>query len=181
CPALGQRPVALFFSRLHRKKRLRELIDLWIAEPRGNWMLLIVGLPEDYTVAEINHWIGAAGAESSIAVFDGTGRPSPFAAASLFLLPSHSENFGLVIAEALAAGVPALVTDSTPWQGLPAHDAGWCVSWKEYPATLRAALATEATMLRQMGAKGRAWMASDFTWEKSARILTEFYRELQHG
>lgn len=181
CPALGQRPVALFFSRLHRKKRLRELIDLWIAEPRGDWMLLIVGLPEDYTVAEINHWISAAGAESSIAVFDGTGRPSPFAAAALFLLPSHSENFGLVIAEALAAGVPALVTDSTPWQGLSAQDAGWCVSWNEYPNTLRTALATDGAMLRQMGAKGRAWMASDFTWEKSARILTEFYRELQHG
>ncbi len=181
CPASGQRPVALFFSRLHRKKRLRELIDLWCAEPRGDWFLLIVGVPEDYSVAEVEGWIAKAGAQGNVAVFDGSTRPAPIGVASLFLLPSHSENFGLVIAEALAAGVPALVTHSTPWQGLSSQNAGWCVSWEEYPNTLRAALATEAALLAQLGTNGRAWMARDFTWEKSARLLTEFYRELPHG
>src|SRR2546430_12699827 len=56
----------------------------------------------------------------SVQAFDGTGVPPPYAVASLFLLPSHSENFGLVIAEAMAHGVPPLVTDTTPKKTLNA-------------------------------------------------------------
>jgi glycosyltransferase involved in cell wall biosynthesis len=105
CPATRTRPVALFYSRFHRKKRLRELIDLWLSAPRGDWLLLIVGVAEDCTAAELSASITAAGAADRVAVFDGAGRPPPYAVASLFVLPSHSENFGLVIAEALAASV----------------------------------------------------------------------------
>ena len=90
CPALRQRPVALFYSRFHRKKRLQELIALWLSAPRGDWLLLIAGVTEDYTVAELKATVAAAGAQDRIAVFDGAGRPPPYAAASLFLLPSHS-------------------------------------------------------------------------------------------
>ena len=64
CPATINRPVALFYSRFHRKKRLRELFNLWVAAPRGDWLLLIAGVPEEYSVAEVQGWIKAAtGAE----------------------------------------------------------------------------------------------------------------------
>jgi glycosyltransferase involved in cell wall biosynthesis len=181
CPATRTRPVALFYSRFHQKKRLRELLDLWLASPRGDWLLLIAGLPEGYSVAEIDGWIAAAGARERAAVFDGTDRPPPYAVASLFLLPSHSENFGLVIAEALAAGVPALVTDTTPWRGLAAHEAGWCVPWTDYAATLDATLLRPAGDLSTMGARGRAWMAREFSWERAGRLLLEFYTHLRRG
>ncbi len=178
CPATRQRPVALFYSRFHRKKRLRELIDLWLSTPRGDWLLLIVGLPEDYTAADLAATVAAAGAADRIAVFDGTGRPPPYAVASLFLLPSHSENFGLVIAESLAAGVPALVTDSTPWSRLAPEASGWCVPWEDFAATLASALATSPAELQAMGRRGRAWAARDFSWERAARLLRDFYQHL---
>ncbi len=181
CPATRSRPVALFYSRFHRKKRLRELLDLWLSAPRGDWLLLLVGVPEEYSVAEINGWIRSAGAQDRVAVFDGTNQPPPYGAASLFLLPSHSENFGLVIAEALAAGVPALVTDTTPWRGLAAHEAGGCVPWTNYADTLGAVLARPSAELAAMGARGRAWMAQEFSWERAARLLLEFYARLAHG
>jgi glycosyltransferase involved in cell wall biosynthesis len=181
CPATGQRRVALFYSRFHRKKRLRELFDLWLAAPRGDWLLLLVGVPEEYPLAEVSGWIETAGARDRIAVFDGAGRPPPFAAASLFLLPSHSENFGLVIAEALAAGVPALVTDATPWGGLAPNQAGWCVPWNGYRAALDTALQLPAEELAAMGARGREWAAREFTWERSGRLLLEFYRQLRNA
>lgn len=180
CPALRDRRVAVFYSRYHRKKRVRELLDLWRTAPRGDWFLLFVGVAEEYDAAEINSWIRAAGAESHAAAFDGAAVPPPFGIASLFLLPSHSENFGLVIAEALAAGVPALVTDTTPWSELPAHEAGWCVPWEAWPAALAAALAESPATLQRRGAAGRAWVQRDFTWESSARLLAEFYRHLGH-
>lgn len=181
CPAPGERPVALFYSRFHRKKRLRELLDLWLTEDRAPWFLLLVGVPEEYSVAEVEGWIHARGAEAQVAVFDGVARPPPYAVASLCLLPSHSENFGLVIAEALATGVPALVTDGTPWGALAAHGAGWCVPWADYAATLRAALALSQEELAARGAAGRAWAAEAFAWEQSAARLREFYQHLRHG
>ena len=179
CPATKTRPVALFYSRFHRKKRLRELIDLWLSAPRANWLLLIVGIAEDYTVVEINSWIAAAGATERIAVFDGADRPAPYAVAALFVLPSHSENFGLVIAEALAAGVPALVTDTTPWTGLAVQGCGWCVPWEKYAATLATALTAQPRELAAMGRCGRDWAAREFSWERAARLLREFYHHLR--
>lgn len=180
CPALAGRRVALFYSRFHRKKRVRELIDLWASAPRGDWVLLLAGLPEEYSVAELQPHAARAGA-TGIVVADSTGLPAPYAVAELFLLPSHSENFGLVVAEALAAGVPALVTDTTPWRALPANEAGWCVPWPDYPRALDQALALPAARLAALGSKGRAWVAQDFTWELAAARLLEFYRQLRHA
>ena len=181
CPAARSRPVALFYSRFHRKKRLRELMDLWLSAPRGDWLLLIAGVAEDYTAAELTAHIAAAGGADRIVVFDGAGQPAPYAVASLFVLPSHSENFGLVIAEALAAGVPALVTDTTPWSGLAANQCGWCVPWASFGATLTAALAIRPAELEAMGRRGRDWAARDFSWARAARLLGEFYRHLSDG
>jgi len=180
CPAARQRPVALFYSRFHRKKRLRELIDLWLSAPRGDWLLLIAGLAEDYTADGLGAEIAARKAQGRIAVFDGADRPPPYAAASLFVLPSHSENFALVVAEALAAGVPALVTDTTPWRELAAQHCGWCVPWERFGATLDTALATPLRELQAMGASGRAWVAREYSWDQAAKLLSAFYQQLRH-
>jgi glycosyltransferase involved in cell wall biosynthesis len=181
CPALRARPVAVFYSRFHRKKRLRELLDLWLSAPRGDWLLLLAGLPEEYSLAEVQGWIAAAQAQDRVVAVDSTGHPPPYAAAQLFLLPSHSENFGLVVAEALAAGIPALVTDGTPWRGLASHHAGWCVLWEGYSAALATALATPSAELAAMGAAGRAWMSTDFSWAEAARLTADFYRSLTNA
>jgi len=178
CPVIGQRPVALFYSRFHRKKRLRELFHLWLAAPRGDWVLMLVGVPEEYSVPEIQRWITAAGAEQRVVVYDGTNLPPPYAVASLFLLPSHSENFGLVIAEAMAAGVPALVTDSTPWTRLNSENRGWCVPWADFHRTLQVAMADSPARLFERGQRARAWVLQEFSWEKSARKLADFYEQL---
>jgi glycosyltransferase involved in cell wall biosynthesis len=180
-PAARNRPVALFYSRFHRKKRVRELLDLWLAAPRGDWLLVMAGVSEEYTVDEIRGWVAARGAGDRVAVADGAGRPAPYAIASLFLLPSHSENFGLVIAEAMAAGVPVLVTDGTPWTRARTQDAGWCVPWADYAGTLAGALQRPAGELAAMGRRGRAWMAEDFSWANAGRLLLTFYQHLVHG
>ena len=179
CPLVAQRPVALFYSRFHRKKRLRELFHLWLAAPRADWLLLIVGVPEEYSVTEVQSWITAAGAQDRVAVFDGADLPPPYAVASLFLLPSHSENFALVIAEAMAAGVPALVTDTTPWTALNIDNRGWCVPWANFHRTLQIAMAEGPARLSERGQRARAWVLREYSWEKSAGELITFYRRLQ--
>ncbi|HEY1763474.1 MAG TPA: glycosyltransferase [Opitutaceae bacterium] len=177
-PSVAQRQVALYYSRFHRKKRLLELVDLWIAAAPPHWLLLVVGIPEDYTPEDISKRAGAA---DRILAFDGAGHPPPYGIASLFLLPSHNENFGLCIAEALASGVPVLVTDTTPWSRVNENGAGWCVAWADYGAALRAATAEDADSLRRRGGVGRDWVLRAYSWEKSASLLSDFYGRLRSG
>lgn len=177
-PISRHRPTALFYSRLHPKKRVIELIDLWLALAPPSWGLLVVGIPEKYSVYQIRNYVARQGGGDRVDVFDGAHRPAPYAVASLCLLPSHSENFGLVVAEALAAGVPALVTDSTPWASLPAQGAGWWVPWERYGEALAAALRESPGDLRARGERGRHWARAQFSWGVTAQTVLDFYRQL---
>jgi glycosyltransferase involved in cell wall biosynthesis len=179
CPALTGRRVALFYSRFHSKKRIVELIDLWLSVPRDDWILLLVGIPEEYSVAQLEACVCRTGGTGQIFVHDGTDSPPPYAIASLFLLPSNSENFGLVVAEALVRGVPVLTTDTTPWQTLETIGAGRCVAWREYARALASLLTESATDLTARGQRGYLWATNEFSWVKTARILTSFYNDLR--
>jgi glycosyltransferase involved in cell wall biosynthesis len=180
-PVLNQRRVALFYSRFHRKKRLLEVIDTWHEVAPRDWVLLVVGIPEDYTPQLIEAYVLRAGKAGRVLAFDGAGHPAPYAAASLFLLPSHGENFGLSIAEAVASGLPALVTDTTPWSGLNRTGAGWCVPWSGFADALRSATSEDAAALRRRGEIGREWVLREYSWEKAARIVSQFYSGLRAG
>jgi len=177
-PAARQRPVALFYSRFHQKKRLLELIDAWLEFGPNDWLLLLVGIPEEYSPRLIESYVLRSSQAGRVRAYDGAGRPPPYAIASLFLLPSHGENFGLSIAEALANGVPALVTDTTPWSGLNANGAGWCVPWPEFGQALRSATSEGLDSLRRRGSIGKEWVLREFSWGKAARALSEFYSGL---
>ena len=82
---------------------------------------------------------------------------SVYREADLFVLPSQSENFGIVIAEALACGVPALTTRGTPWQELALHGCGWWIDLGVEPLSLalREATSLPPSELREMGRRGR--------------------------
>jgi glycosyltransferase involved in cell wall biosynthesis len=178
CPSLAKGRVAVFYSRFHQKKRLLELIDAWLANAAAGWTLLVVGIEEQYTARMIDDYVLRAGGAGRVRAYDGTRHPPPYSIASLYLLPSHGENFGLSIAEALSHGIPALVTDSTPWAELNRNGAGWCVPWAEYATTLAAATAESGESLRLRGAIAKEWVLREFSWDRSARRLIEFYSEL---
>lgn len=178
CPECATRPTALFYGRFHRKKRVLELIDVWLASAPREWLLLLVGLPEEYTPEGLAALIRDRGASDRIRVFNGHGAPPPYAVASLFLLPSHNENFGLTVAEAMAHGVPVVVTDTTPWQQVSDSNRGWCVAWNDYGATLRAATGADRAELRARGERARDWVGREYSWQRSAEALITFYRQL---
>ena len=174
-PALAGRRVALFYSRFHSKKRVLELIALWATAPRGDWILLLVGIPEEYSVDTLRAAALAAGPHHSIVIADGTDAPMPYAVANLLVLPTHSENFGLVVAEALVRGVPVLTTDTTPWEKLSVHDAGACVPWPDFGRTLDSLLAESPERLQDRGQAGAHWAQAEFSWTGAARRLADFY------
>ena len=181
CPMLAGRRVALFYSRFHRKKRLLELIDIWTDTAPREWLLLVAGIPQEYSVEDVTAYVRRHSSVDRIVVIDGSDRPPPYSVASLFLLPSHTENFGLVIAEAMAWGVPVLVTDTTPWAEVSAQDVSWCVAWCAYRDALRKALAEPADQLGQRGARARDWVLARYSWTKAASSLVEFYERLRRS
>ncbi len=97
CPECARRPTALFYSRFHAKKRVLELIDLWLAQSPPEWLLLLVGVPEQYSVEALRSYVYRAGGSRRIEVFDGMNRPAPYAAASISLPTAASVNFSCAI------------------------------------------------------------------------------------
>ena len=98
----------------------------------------------------------------------------------LFLAPSHTENFGMAIAEALQAGRPVITTRGTPWRELPERECGWWVELS--PETLDRAL-EEATgsapeRLQDMGKRGQALIRECYSWDSVAARTLEIYRSV---
>jgi glycosyltransferase involved in cell wall biosynthesis len=113
----------------------------------------------------------------------GAAQAAAYRQADLFVLPSHTENFGIVVAEALSHGVPALVCKGAPWAGLEQHGCGWWVEQGERPiaAALSQALALGDVELRAMGALGRAWVEQEFSKRRVAQMMRETYDWLLGG
>lgn len=172
----------MFISRIDPKKGLEALIKALplIEEP---FTLSIYGEGEEKYVADLRDEVCRLGLTNRV-VFcghvDGASKAQAFHDADIFVFPTHSENFGMVVAEALAYGVPAIVSRGAPWAGLEAHGAGLWVD--RDPSALASAINSLANVdLAEMGARGRAWMHNDFTWESKAAELLTVFRSLQQA
>jgi glycosyltransferase involved in cell wall biosynthesis len=97
--------------------------------------------------------------------------------ADLFVLPTQNENFGLVVGEALAAGIPAIVTNGAPWKGLETEDCGWWIDHGVDPllAALKTATSLPASARKEMGQRGRAWVERDFGWDAIGKQMLSTY------
>jgi glycosyltransferase involved in cell wall biosynthesis len=106
-----------------------------------------------------------------------------YRAAHLYVLPTHSDNYAMTVAEALAAGTPAIVTRGAPWAGLVDQGAGWWIEIGVEPlvAALEEALALPDERLVEMGCRGREWIAREFSWEGIGRQMAQFYAWLGAG
>ena len=111
---------------------------------------------------------------------DGEVREALLGNAKLFVLPSHSENFGLVIAESLARGRPVITTTGTPWKELKEWGAGWWVEPKKESITqaMGEALTKTDAELDQMGARGRREVEKKFSWKAAAEKVVDAYKEI---
>lgn len=185
--AHGQRPNVLFLGRLHPVKALDRLILAWKAlEPDfPEWRLDITGPSEGGYVDELRalvqeHRLTAV--DINGAAF-GEEKQRALQGAEVFVLPSLNENFGIAVAESLAAGTPVIATRGTPWSGLEDHRCGWWIDHGVTPLVnaLRDAMFRSIEARREMGRRGRDWMARDFTWERVATDMETVYRWIIDG
>lgn len=174
----------LFLGRVHPKKGLDMLLPAWqaVQDRFPDWRLMIAGPDNGGYLDEMQHL--AAQLHLKRIEFSGElkGREKleAYRRADIFVLPTYSENFGMTVAEALAAGTPAIVTHGAPWEGLNQHDAGWWieVGKDSLVACLEDALARSHDALAEMGLHGRNWMQRDFSWPYVAQRMVATYEWL---
>jgi len=180
-------PTILYVGRLHVKKGIDLLLRAWaiVAPSLPAWRLRIVGPDDGGYEAPLRRLAASLGAPRVTfegAVY-GAAKQALYRQASVHVLASHSENFGMTVAEALANGTPVITTRGTPWSGLEREACGWWIDIGVEPLVeaLRAAAGAGPAALRERGARGRRWMQRDFAWDKVARDMAAVYRWLSQG
>ncbi|MDX8347927.1 glycosyltransferase [Cognatiyoonia sp. IB215446] len=166
-------------GRLHRKKGIDHLIAAMEKLP-ANVHLDIYGTGDEaYERALIRKTIAMPHVQLHGHV-DGARKAQAFANADLFVLPSHSENFGIAVAEALAHGVPAITTTDTPWTGLDQQGCGRCITLSQHDLADVIMDVAEGD-LHAMGMRGRAWMQRAYSPAAMVDQFAALYRSLARG
>jgi glycosyltransferase involved in cell wall biosynthesis len=183
----GGRKQLLFFGRIHPIKGIDNLLHAWQAVEHRypEWDLHIAGPDNGGYLAEMQAL--AKELQLTRVVFAGPlfgdDKLRAYRKANLYVLPSHSENFGMTVAESLAAGTPAIVTKGAPWGGLEEEKAGWWVDIGVEPLVtcLEEALVLTSNQLGSMGHSGREWMLRDFSWVSVGEQFKITYQWLLDG
>jgi len=129
-PEADGRRVVLFLSRIHPVKGLDLLRRVWAELPAHlPALLLIAGPGDDASLRELRRWLAGQPGPPARYVGSVTGerKLALLSSAWLVALPSYSENYGMVVAEALACGTPVLTTTQMPWADVAAAGCGWVI------------------------------------------------------
>lgn len=165
----------VFLSRLHPVKGVRELVDAWRSvRPRG-WNLVLAGPDEAGMLPGLR--IAPEDTIDYVGEVEGDRKWALLEDASVVVLPSHSENFGVVVAEALMVGTPVIATHGTPWAGLAEERCGWWIPMtiESLAGAIRDATNMDSSILVNMGRRGHDWVERTFAWPAIGRAMSDVY------
>jgi glycosyltransferase involved in cell wall biosynthesis len=179
----------LFLGRIHPKKGLDLLLPAWRGLQRRfpHWQLRIVGDDAGFHaasgyLAHVKEHARELGLERLVfsGALRGEQKWQAYRDADLYVLPTYSENFGMTVAEALAAGTPAVCTQGAPWSGLPEQNAGrWVdITVPALEHALAELMVLESPALEAMGQRGREWMDRNFGWPALGQQMANVYEWL---
>ena len=175
----------LFLSRVHVKKGINFLVeaaDVLRNELQG-YKILVAGEGEADYVEAMKRMISDRGLQDIVQLIGGVYGDEKwrlFQTSDFFVLPTHSENFGLAIAESLASGTPVITTVGTPWSDLNSAEAGaWIeIGTESLVETLRRFLSLSEDELEAMGRNGRKLIETKYSAHVMAEQMMEVYKGL---
>lgn len=196
----------LFLSRIHIKKGIELLIDAFDRIIKKNadmddWTVAIVGNGEEGYIRELKRKVEDLNLRDKVKILApvfGDAKVKLYQESSIFCLPSYSENFGMVIAEAMSCGVPCITTNGTPWQLLNGEvstmganldilgknrKTGWCIDLNvdNLEKVLLEAMTMKTEALYEMGQKGNLLVQENFNYKSVARKVMQLYSWLLDG
>ena len=176
----------LYLGRLDHKKGIENLLTAckkFSSKKNEEIFLIIAGEGKTSYVNYLRDYIKSLGLQEVVEMIGWVNEAEKgelFSKVNITVLPSYSENFGIVIAESLAHGVPVIASTGTPWQEVEAIG---CGLWVENdPATLANAISFMMEQpLLSMGKKGRVWIKNNYSWPVVAEEMGRLYASLLEG
>ena len=169
----------LFIGRLDPKKGIENLLKA-LKQLDDNVDLVVCGTGDPGYASSLRMLaaeLGLSGRVKFAGQVEGEAKSRAFWNADICVVPSHTENFAMAVAEALAHGVPVIASQGTPWNALVEHQ---CGLWVENDPSSLAKAVTEmrGRNLGQMGKNGRQWMEQSFSWVAVAGRMHAVYASL---
>lgn len=178
-------PIILFLSRLHPKKRPDLLIESLqkLAAKHQNFHLIVAGSGEAEYVSYLTNLVSSLGWQSQtsmVGFVTGETKDLLLQGSDIFVLPSFSENFGIAVAEAMAAGLPVIITpDVQIASDIAKAQAGLIVDGNvDAVANAIAKLLSNPDLRHQLGENGKGLVSSRYAWKAIASDLSCIYRSI---
>lgn len=175
----------LFLSRVHVKKGIEFLLEAvaMLKEKMDGYTVNIAGEGEAEYIISLKNKAKSLGIDNMINFCGGVYGEKKwklFREADVFVLPTYSENFGIVVGEALACGTPVITTKGTPWEELETYNCGW---WAEIgsEATKDALLSfmkLSVDEIKMMGNNGRILIENKYSTRKIASDMFTLYNKI---
>jgi glycosyltransferase involved in cell wall biosynthesis len=185
-PEIGDKRIILFLGRLNFTKGLDVLSRAYgrVVRQRTDVHLVIAGPDEDGYGRKVRAWLTEGGVLDRVTftgMLIGQEKLAAFADADVFVLPSYTENFGMAVVEALACGLPVVISNKVNiWREIAQAEAGLvvnCDSGELAEALLKIMDDTEG--LKKLGAHGKILVQERFTWDSVANQMLQVYQTLQ--
>lgn len=176
-----QRKRLLFLARMHPKKGVDVLLKAWsrLQHSFPDWDLHIAGSDSDGYSEEMKSLSISLSNERVFfrGSLHGERKSQAYREATLYVLPTHNENFGITVAEALSMGTAAVVTKEAPWQGLEAVNAGRWIDLGVSPlvSCLENLMSLPQADLNDMGLRGYNWVSQEFAWSTIGSRFQQTY------
>jgi len=174
----------LFLSRIHKKKGIEILIEVFKELNPPSWNLEIIGTGEKKFVEKLKQKSGKNFINKKIFFLgfkNSHQKKKYFKSSDIFVLPSYSENFGIVVPEALSFGVPVLTTKSTPWKDLKENNCGWWINTGKVSLkkTLKKIFILNQKQISKMRIKAKR-LSKNYEWPKVAKKFENTYYKLNN-
>ncbi|MFO0705224.1 MAG: glycosyltransferase [Nitrospira sp.] len=179
-PAAGGNPYVLFLGRLHHKKGLDFLLDAFaILERVHRDLHLVIAGPDQGMMQHLERWVDDRALKGRVhfpGPLYGAEKLSALGGAACFCLPSRQEGFSMAILEALACGLPVVISRNCHFEDVAKAGAGEVVDLKsECIAEAISTLLTDGSKRAAARLAARSLVASRYNMDVIARELTDAY------
>lgn len=170
----------VFLSRIHPKKGIELLLEAWRTLDTAGWSLEIAGNGDDTYIQILTESASAINNVYFVGAKYGQAKWDFLRAADVMVLPTHSENFGIVVAESLAVGVPVITTKGTPWEDLNIHNCGWWidVSVNSLGSALTTVFSKNSSELRELGENGMKLIEDKYSITQIGMDIIKLYKKI---
>lgn len=175
----------LFLSRIHVKKGIEFLIQAisTLKYQMSGYVINIAGEGDEKYINLLKKKVNELGISNMVNFLGGVYDDKKwelYRNADIFILPTFSENFGIVIAEALASGTPVITTNGTPWKELNTENCGWYteIGVKPIINAISEFLSSSPNDLKRMGLNGRKLIENKYSTKKVANDMFLLYKKL---